>query len=77
MKKLKYRINDGMTSLMKTRLRILNILEDGDLTTAQVVFLLESIKQKILLAEVLTHKKAFKEKYHFLEYEEVKKEGEK
>ena len=70
MKKLKYKIKETMTPLMKTRLLILNILEDSGLTTAQVVFLLESVKQKMLLAEILTHKEVFKEEYQFVCYEE-------
>ena len=75
MKKLKYKTNTGMTPLMKTRLTILNTLNDSGLTNAEIVFLMESIKQKTLLAEILTHKEAFKEEYQFLgEVEE--KEGE-
>ena len=74
MKKLKYKINDGMTPLTKTRLTILNTLNDSGLANAEIVFLMESIKQKTLLAEILTHKEAFKEEYQFLKYEEEVKE---
>ena len=61
-----------MTELMKTRLTILNILNDSGLTNAQIVFLMESIKLKTLLAEILTHKEAFKEEYQFIGYEKEK-----
>jgi len=71
MKKLIYKTNKNMTQLTKTRLTLLNILNSSGLTNAQIVFLLESIKQKTLLAEILTHKEAFKEEYQFLGEEEV------
>jgi len=71
MKKLIYKTNKNMTQLTKTRLTLLNILNSSGLTNAQIVFLLESIKQKTLLAEILTHEEAFKEEYQFLGEEEV------
>ena len=67
MRKTIYKVKNRMSPLLKTKLSILNIIEDSELTNAQVVFLLEDIKQKILLKSILSNNEVFKNELKFTE----------